>query len=239
MYNKINRMNHFQCVAEFHNTYGHPIENKELINFDEERVFFRISLMKEELKKLMDARDNNNLIEMADALCDLLYVTYGTAHSLGIDIIKVLSELKLSIETPDDLAVKVNRNIIQENPDMIHNGICDVSNMLEQFILESKRNNFGVMKTFLAFLIYSIYSYGHKIGFNMDRMFREVHSSNMTKVCSNIEDVEETIKRYKEEGRYDEPSFRVKNNYYVIYDAKTSKILKNYKWVKPDIEQYM
>jgi hypothetical protein len=77
------------------------------------------------------------------------------------------------------------------------------------------------------------------LGFNMDQMFREVHSSNMTKVCSNIEDVEESIKRYNDEGRYTDPSFRVKNNYYVIYDAKTSKILKNCNWRKPNLEQYM
>ena len=73
----------------------------------------------------------------------------------------------------------------------------------------------------------------------MDLMFREVHASNMTKVCINEDDAKDTIRRYIEEGRYLDPQYKKKNSYYVIYDASTSKILKNYKWRKPNLEQFM
>lgn len=245
-----NRIPHSECVGEFHNTYGHPKRTEPYINVNKvepKLVPFRISLIKEELGEFKNALENfffqgrtdEDLVEMADALCDTLYVAYGTGHCLGINLDSVLAELKLSIINSVNLDTKVIHNIIKENPEMLYDNLEDVNSWFTLFISAYEENNFNNMKKYLANLIHSVYNYGYKLGFNMDLMFREVHSSNMSKVCVTIEEAEESIRRYKIEGRYSNPSVRVKNNYYVVYDATTSKILKNYKWRKPDLAQFM
>ena len=56
----------------------------------------RISLIKEELDELKEAMDNKDLLEVADALTDLLYVTYGAGHAFGIDLDKCFEEVQNS-----------------------------------------------------------------------------------------------------------------------------------------------
>lgn len=237
-----NKMTHFECVGEFHDTFGHPQKTTSYTTcfVDEPNLVpFRISLMKEELNEFMEAYTNKDLVEMADALCDLSYVTNGTGHCLGINLDKNLRDLRLNIDTPYNLDTKVNRNIFSEDPDMISNGFHEIGKMLEEFCVAYDMKVFENMEIYLTKLLYVIYKYGHLLNFNMDKMFREVHDSNMTKVCNNINDAEESISRYKHEARYDEPTYRVKGLYYVVYDAKTSKILKNYKWTMPNLKQFM
>ena len=53
-----------------------------------------------------------------------------------------------------------------------------------------------------------------------------------------MEDVNMSIAFYKKENRYKNPSYKIKNDYYVIYDAETSKILKNHKWETPNLKQF-
>ena len=70
-------------VAEFHSTFKHPIIQKPAIP-SKERCDLRISLLAEELKELQQAVDDNNLIEVADALCDLQYVLAGAILEFGL-----------------------------------------------------------------------------------------------------------------------------------------------------------
>lgn len=70
-------------VAEFHHTFKHPIQEKPLIP-SKERAALRVSLLAEELKELQQAIDDNNLVEIADALCDLQYVLSGAILEFGM-----------------------------------------------------------------------------------------------------------------------------------------------------------
>jgi predicted HAD superfamily Cof-like phosphohydrolase len=70
-------------VAEFHNTFKHPVVASPAIP-SKERCELRISLLAEELKELQQAVDDNNLIEVADALCDLQYVLAGAILEFGL-----------------------------------------------------------------------------------------------------------------------------------------------------------
>tara|TARA_B110000908_G_C10173582_1_gene412116 strand:- start:322 stop:1047 length:726 start_codon:yes stop_codon:yes gene_type:complete len=236
------KMTHYECVGEFHDTFGHPQKEIPYITFfkDEPQLGpFRMSLMREELKEFKDALEQNDILEMADALCDLLYVTYGTGHCLGMNLDNLLRASSLTIEIPNNLETKVNRNIINDCPDVIKDGLKNVCEMLDQFEYAYEIHDYKKMEGYLMRLLYATYSYGHILNFNMNLMFREVHASNMTKVCNNKEDAKESVRRYIEEGRYSDPQHRQKGNYYVVYDASTSKILKNYKWRKPNLEQFM
>ena len=75
--------NSLNQVAEFHTTFKHPIIKNPAIP-SKERCDLRISLLAEELKELQQAVDDNNLVEVADALCDLQYVLAGAILEFGL-----------------------------------------------------------------------------------------------------------------------------------------------------------
>lgn len=70
-------------VAEFHKTFKHPILNTPQIP-SEDRCKLRVELISEELKELQEAIDNNDLTEVADALCDIQYVLSGAVLEFGL-----------------------------------------------------------------------------------------------------------------------------------------------------------
>ena len=70
-------------VAEFHTTFKHPVIQHPAIP-SKERCDLRISLLAEELKELQEAVDDNNLVEVADALCDIQYVLAGAILEFGL-----------------------------------------------------------------------------------------------------------------------------------------------------------
>jgi predicted HAD superfamily Cof-like phosphohydrolase len=70
-------------VAEFHHTFKHPVIAIPAIP-SKERCDLRVSLLAEELKELQQAVDDNNLVEVADALCDLQYVLAGAILEFGL-----------------------------------------------------------------------------------------------------------------------------------------------------------
>ena len=70
-------------VAEFHRTFKHPIEPEPIIPA-EKRCKLRVSLIAEELKELEEAIADNDLVEIADALCDIQYVLSGAILEFGM-----------------------------------------------------------------------------------------------------------------------------------------------------------
>ncbi|WP_436515990.1 hypothetical protein [Ekhidna sp. To15] len=70
-------------VAEFHNTFRHPVLDTPQIP-SEDRCKLRVSLIAEELKELQEAIDDNDLVEIADALCDIQYVLSGAVLEFGL-----------------------------------------------------------------------------------------------------------------------------------------------------------
>ena len=75
--------NSLNQVAEFHSTFKHPIIAQPAIP-SKERCALRVSLLAEELKELQQAVDDNDLVEVADALCDLQYVLSGAILEFGL-----------------------------------------------------------------------------------------------------------------------------------------------------------
>ena len=88
-------MSNFNKVKTFMNTYGQEV--KEKTSFPDNKIVqLRIDLIEEELNELKEAVKNNNIVEVADALTDILYVTYGAGHSFGIDLDKCFDEVQRS-----------------------------------------------------------------------------------------------------------------------------------------------
>ena len=88
-------MTNFNKVGEFMKTFGQEVKNKPSLSTKKINQL-RISLIQEELSELKEAMDNKDLLEVADALTDLLYVTYGAGHAFGIDLDKCFDEVQNS-----------------------------------------------------------------------------------------------------------------------------------------------
>ena len=86
-------MTNFESVRKFMETFGQEI--KEKAEFPNEKIIsLRYDLIKEELDELKEAMDNNDIKEVADALTDILYVTYGAGCAYGIDLDKCFKEVQ-------------------------------------------------------------------------------------------------------------------------------------------------
>ena len=102
-------MTNFLKVKEFMKTFGQEVLNKPTFP-DNKIIKLRLDLIKEELNELEDAIKNKNLVEIADALTDILYVTYGAGHAFGINLDSCFDEVQNS-----------NMSKLDENGNPIYN----------------------------------------------------------------------------------------------------------------------
>ena len=102
-------MSNFNKVGTFMKTFGQDVKTKPSFSTDKINKL-RIDLIKEELDELTEAMNNKDLQEVADALTDILYVTYGAGHAFGIDLDKCFEEVQNS-----------NMSKLDENGNPIYN----------------------------------------------------------------------------------------------------------------------
>ncbi len=88
-------MTNFDKVGTFMKTFGQEVKTKPSFSTDKINKL-RIDLIKEELSELIEGMNNKDLLEVADALTDILYVTYGAGHAFGIDLDKCFEEVQNS-----------------------------------------------------------------------------------------------------------------------------------------------
>ena len=88
-------MTNFESVKKFMETFGQEVRTNA--SFPNNKITnLRLDLIREELSELQEAVDKKDLKEVADALTDLLYVTYGAGHAFGIDLDKCFEEVQNS-----------------------------------------------------------------------------------------------------------------------------------------------
>ena len=88
-------MTNFEKVGLFMSTFGQEVKKKSGLS-SEKINLLRISLIQEELEELSKAIKENDILEVADALTDILYVTYGAGHAFGINLDKCFDEVQKS-----------------------------------------------------------------------------------------------------------------------------------------------
>jgi len=88
-------MTNFESVKKFMETFGQEVRTKA--GFPNDKIVsLRLDLIKEELSELKEAIEKKNIKEVADALADILYVTYGAGHAFGINLDKCFEEVQNS-----------------------------------------------------------------------------------------------------------------------------------------------
>ncbi len=107
-------MSNFDKVKTFMETFRQEVRVKPSFSTDKINKL-RYELIKEELSELKEALDSKDLLEVADALTDILYVTYGAGHAFGIDLDKCFEEVQQS-----------NMSKLDENSKPIYNDVGKV-----------------------------------------------------------------------------------------------------------------
>ena len=88
-------MTNFDKVGTFMKTFGQEVKTKPSFSTDKINKL-RLDLIKEEIAELTEAMNNKDLLEVADALTDILYVTYGAGHAFGINLDNCFEEVQNS-----------------------------------------------------------------------------------------------------------------------------------------------
>lgn len=215
--------NQYNKVKEFHQVFGHPVADTkqyDLFGTNKKLVNFRISLINEEANELMTAYQANDLVEFVDALSDILYVVYGAGLVFGMHFDHVQCIQTVVTHTNKSILQDTNlRDSLYKSDSLYENGLKLYDSTFDEF------------EELCCNIIKQVYELAMYIQVNINDCFAEVHRSNMTKVCTTEEDAIMTVGWYKEnEKRYEEPSYRKTDQYYVIFDKKTSKILKSRKY---------
>jgi NTP pyrophosphatase (non-canonical NTP hydrolase) len=131
-------------------------------------------------------------------------------------------------------------DITTTNPKLVQFRTALIEEELSEFKEAVKQNDFIEMTDALADMLYVIYGAGHALGIDLDKVFAEVHASNMSKLCQTEEEAQLTVENYKKTNTvYKNPQYRQSGNYWTVYDADTSKILKSINFKLPDIKSVL
>lgn len=240
----------FEKVGLFHLVMGHPVYHngdepkKNLLTENPKLISFRIALIEEEILEFSDAVAQSNFVEMADALCDTLYVIYGAFHCLGLNpdnLIKPVSTYKSNVTR---IELFNNQTTPYANMMATSMGIYKMILMgcVNEIKLARDTENYDLFVDSLCRLISTVYWVGNQLDFDLNTIFEEVQQSNMSKVCLTEEEAQQSVEWYKQnETRYKNPSYRKSDDpkYWVVFDAETSKILKSINFKLPNIKQFI
>ena len=241
----------FKKVCLFNTVFGVPHFDEKQESIDPKLFKLRVDLCREELQELKEAFEQNNLIEVIDALADEAYVIYGLASSFGINLDSEFYKYMIS--------PRFNKNIntSQTNFDKVKTWLVDQG---DSFSVKPKIDNidfrvhveqmFATLKNLekidnwdtyighLCCLLFKVYSMALICGIELNKAFSIVHESNMSKLCTSEEEAKKTVENYKlNDPRYDSPNYRKSENYWVIFNESTGKILKSINYNPADFSK--
>jgi len=131
-------MTNFENVKKFMQTFGQEVRTKA--SFPNDKITnLRINLIREELLELEEAIEKKDLKEVADALTDILYVTYGAGHAFGINLDKCFEEVQnsnMSKLGPDGKPIYNEQGKVMKGPDYFKPN-------LNKFVAQWKKIIFG------------------------------------------------------------------------------------------------
>jgi len=247
----------YQKVVDFNKCFGSVVcnvLNPTLFKSNPKLVDLKYSLISEEVSELVEAYNNDDIVEIIDALSDIKYVLHGMAAAFGINMDLVFKHY-LDVYVP---YIKnhngTNFNIISNHYNFNNDvknyknniKLVNVKKNLDEFIviIQNVNSNFSTiietsnidsLRINLCKLLYYVNKMGSYIGINLDKSFKIVHDSNMSKVCESEELAKETVNWYLEnDNRYKTPAYRNSEFGWIVYNEDTGKILKSIKYIPAD-----
>lgn len=247
-YNKVSEFNAiFDCPIMYHTEF----DRENWIKPELEKILkYRCDLIREEgVEEFVTALQEKNRTEMIDAICDSLYVLYGTAWTFEIDIdyhFKQLFEYHISNFETVRKMFNMDSNMNEKNMYIKLNELYVrfVNYELEfRKVMLSGDGQFDKIVTLLIQMIITTYRMGIVLNFNVDLAFNVVHESNMSKICKTEEEATKTVQKYVDaydlcESTYDTPYFYKHDDYYIIKNKSTGKVLKSINYAPANLSNF-
>lgn len=139
--------------------------------------------------------------------------------------------------TPDTL----QKNILEENPKLTDFRLSLIEEEFRELKDAVKDNNMTEVIDALADILYVVYGMGVSFGIDLDKAFKIVHESNMSKLCRTEQDAMDTLEHYKTLPGFENVNVKYRpsedNKYFVVYNGETGKVLKSKYFTLPDFSQ--
>lgn len=189
-------------VLEFHTTYNQPVRVEPTFNVPER--IMRSQLILEEASEFWEANNNNDLVEMADALADLVYVCYGAALTHGINLDNSFGGKN---ESPAELLKSIHRKSrqkIRTSPTLavltrkgIASGLNKSAVAYSNYVMSvnPEEGDVDQLRSILTTLVSSAYFASFSFGIDLDAVLTEVQRSNMSKLGEDGKPI------YREDGK--------------------------------------
>lgn len=190
-------MGYQEKVKEFQLISGQPVSDVPY-TLTQEEYNFRDELYREEVKELVDAIVDNNRVEIMDALCDIKYVTDGTANEIGVD--------------QDDLIYQIGYHSLSRSDTV--NEIIDIFKQLPCTDVDE--------------INHLVYYAASKFGFtleNFSKALQRVHESNMSKFMYDTKTIDRTKEFYQKQDI--DTYLETKEKTTIIYRKGDGKVLKS------------
>lgn len=204
-----------QGVLLFHEVFGQYISEEITVNIPEDVKRLRHNLMSEEYLELLKAEGENDVIEVADALCDLKYVLNGTIIAHGLH--NVWGELYPAYEK---LLKAYKQHVFR----------------LDDYIYSSDENFVIVLLKLDYFIKCKIEAHG--LNGLFDNLFAEVQRSNMSKTCRSLAVAEATVEHYKVHHATTS-HIKPKGDIFLVYRNHDMKVLKSIEYSPADIARFL
>jgi predicted HAD superfamily Cof-like phosphohydrolase len=229
---------------------GHPCNDtlQKDVFLKTDLVSLRLNLIKEELEELFDAIKQFDIIEIMDALADIRYVVVGTFLAFGIQCKDEMDKLE---NTSYDDCKMFSYNLftyIKENNLQSENG--KLVKFLDEHLIKYttyynlvkssfELEDHDMLQYVLCRMCADMKKFTFSFGLDLDKIFDEVHRSNMTKVCSTEEEAKESVEQLKLTNKCKTAQYKKSkcNKYFLIYDEETGKVLKGLHFELPNIEK--
>lgn len=206
----------------------------------------RISLINEEIfgtNELVDSIEADNNVGIVDALCDILYVTYGAMATYGC------TDVLMDSEIVTNGIPRVRKNLFKHEAEQI---VKRTSDSFEQFKRGISTGDSRAISTGLHNIVSWCYVYAHDCGFDLVGAFDEVHRSNMSKFCSSeqealdsiaarlaeAETMPNAIKAKEQRQNYENAYVEQNGDVFIIKRGKDGKGLKGMNFFEPDLSKY-
>lgn len=207
----------------------------------------RVNLIHEEIfgtGELVDSVNYDNKTGIVDALCDILYVTYGAIATYGC--VDALSDYEVSLGLPEDR----QGELLYKHTSSTY--IREISNYFEQFKRGVETGDGRAISDGLVRIIASCVDFARVSKFDLSGAFNEVHTSNMSKFCKTEEEAAESIAFRLEEAKtlenkvkgleqtanYTDAYIEKNGNVYVIKRKVDGKGLKGKDFFEPDLAKF-
>jgi len=249
----------YQKVAEFNVVFDCPsiyhvkFDRENWIKPETEKVLkYRCDLIKEEgIEEFGTALREKNRVEMIDAICDSLYVLYGAAWTMEINVDYHFKQI-FNVDAVNTNFTTLKKMYYTENNMNEKNMYTKLNELYLKFVnyetefrhvMLSSNGEFDKVVTLLIMMIVTSYRMGVILKFDVDEAFNLVHESNMSKLCKTEEEAQQTVEVYKkdyESGKtsYDTPYYYKKEKYYVVKNQSTGKVLKSINYTAVNLQTF-